>query len=158
MRSDVERRGLREKERRLACLFDLLLTRYAVSRPRYGFQSFGIDLTPAGKAEAKAAIVDPLERFFHHLKQMPFVCALPKKKVLCVRACRAVYVTRAKPTEMVLVETESQKILISPDHPGRFLDAAGFSKPASGPSSGHRPNPTASGPGPHASGLSKNRN
>ncbi|HET6464017.1 MAG TPA: PH domain-containing protein [Nitrospiria bacterium] len=62
------------------------------------------------------------------------------------------YVTRAKPTEMVLVETEKQKILISPDHPGRFVDAAGFSKPASGPSSGHRPNPTASGPRPRASG------
>jgi hypothetical protein len=44
------------------------------------------------------------------------------------------YVTRAKPAEMVLVETEKQKILISPDHPGRFVDAAGFPKPPSGTS------------------------
>lgn len=58
------------------------------------------------------------------------------------------YVTRAKPSEMVLVETEKQKILISPDHPGRFVDAAGFPKQ----SSGYGPNPSASGPGPRASG------
>jgi len=45
------------------------------------------------------------------------------------------YVTRAKPTEMVLVETEKQKILISPDHPARFVDAAGFPKPSPNPPS-----------------------
>ena len=80
----------RERERRLACLFDLLLTRYAVSRPRHGFQSFGIDLTSTGEAEAKAAVVDPPERLLHHLKQMPLVCALAEQKVLRVRACRTV--------------------------------------------------------------------
>jgi hypothetical protein len=42
------------------------------------------------------------------------------------------YVTRAKPSEMVLVETETEKILISPDHPGHFVDAAGFPKPSWG--------------------------
>ena len=119
MRSDVERRGLREKERRLACLFDLLLTRYAVSRPRYGFQSFGIDLTPAGKAEAKAAVVDPLERFFHHLKQMPFVCALPKKKVLGVRACRAVDHVRSQG-----IVNRASGLLFLDDAPTQFLPAS----------------------------------
>jgi hypothetical protein len=71
------------------------------------------------------------------------------------------YVTRAKPSEMVLVETENQKILISPDHPGRFVEAAGISKRSSellqrtGP--GQRTNLAASGPGPRASGSSGNR-
>jgi len=71
------------------------------------------------------------------------------------------YVTRAKPSEMVLVETENQKILISPDHPGRFVEAAGISKRSSahfqrtGP--GQSANPAASGPGPRASGSSGNR-
>ncbi|HTN44698.1 MAG TPA: PH domain-containing protein [Nitrospiria bacterium] len=67
------------------------------------------------------------------------------------------YVTRAKPSELVLVETEDQKILISPEHPGRFVEAAGDSKGVSDPfrrsGQGQRSNPVASGPGPRASGF-----
>jgi hypothetical protein len=66
------------------------------------------------------------------------------------------YVTRAKPSEMVLVETERQKILISPEHPGRFVDAAGYLKKPSGPiqrnGPGQRPIPPSFGPGLRASG------
>lgn len=72
------------------------------------------------------------------------------------------YVTRGKPSELVWVETERQKILISPNNPGQFVEGAGFSKQPSGgfqrEDRQNRPIPTSVGPGPRASGSSESRN
>jgi len=62
------------------------LTHYAVSRPRHGFQALGIDLGSTSQAETKTAIADTPECFFHHAKQLLFVCALPKKEIFGIRA------------------------------------------------------------------------
>jgi Bacterial PH domain len=36
------------------------------------------------------------------------------------------YVTRGKPSELVLVRTANRPVLISPENPARFIDEAGF--------------------------------
>lgn len=74
------------RERLLTCSFDLLLTGYAVSRPRYGFQSLGIDLTSTSQAEAETAVADARECLLDHAEQLFFVCALPKQKIFGIRA------------------------------------------------------------------------
>src|SRR5215469_2756664 len=71
-------------------LFQLLLARDAVARPRHSLESLGVDLFPARDALAECTFANPVQGTVDHCQNLTLAAALAKKKLFGIRLRRPV--------------------------------------------------------------------
>jgi hypothetical protein len=71
-------------------LLGFFLALDAMARPRYGFETLGVDFLAAGDAFSKAAFANASESSIHHVEQLAIVIALAEEKFLVIGAGGAI--------------------------------------------------------------------